>query len=272
MHNFKLSFLTFMSHTLATLSLKPIRYLLFGMLTGIAYNAINVGVLFLLLFFLFTTTAIETILSTNERNKTKPPIKALLFFSLLSILILFFLAFVSNWIVSAILSLYLFYSILHYYPVSMTNSFYSTLLQPFFKVIILSVVSFFIQANFIPLDILKQLSPILFFYLFMIFYMQYNDLKFIQSQQLIDVLTTYQKIIIKFAKLLIPTSFLLAYLFSIFILISIGSAIWSTILFLLTILLSWPLLSINNNLIKYENYLSNYCFLFCLFYSLLFVN
>lgn len=272
MQNLKSYFLTFMNHTLITLSLKPISFLLFGTLTGISFNALNGGMLFLLLFFLLTTTTIESILSTHERKQSPLPIKALFFFSSLAIATLVFVLWSSNWIVAAILSLYLIYSILQFYPFSMTNSFYSTLLQPFFKVVILSTVAFFVHANFIPADLLNQLKPILFFHLFMIIYNQSQDLKYLQSKQLANVLTTYQKIIIKFSNPLILVCFSLAYLFGFITLLSNESATWSSILFLLSLLFILPLLYKNGVAIKSENYLSNYLFFFSLFYSILFLS
>ena len=272
MQTLKSYFLTFMNHTLITLSLKPISFLLFGTLTGITFNALNGGMLFLLFFFLLTTTTIESILSTHERKQSPLPIKALFFFSSLAIATLGFVLWASNWIVAAILLLYLVYSILQFYPFSMTNSFYSTLLQPFFKVVILSTVAFFVQANFVPADLLNQLKPILFFYLFMIIYNQSQDLKYMQSKQLSNVLTTYQKIIIKFSNPLILLTFSLAYLFGFVTLLSNESATWSSILFLLSILFILPLLYKNGTAKKSENYLSNYLFFFSLFYSILFLS
>ncbi|CZQ87910.1 Hypothetical protein Tpal_959 [Trichococcus palustris] len=272
MQNLKSYFLTFMNHPLITLSMKPISFLLFGTLTGITFNALNGGMLFLLLFFLLATTTMESILSMHERKQSPLPVKALFFFLLLAIVTLVFVLRASNWIVAAILLLYLVYSILQYCPFSMTNTFYSTLLQPFFKVVILSTVAFFVQANFIPADLLSQLKPILFFYLFMIFYNQSQDLRYLQSRQLSNVLTTYQQIIIKFSNPLILICFSLAYLFGFVTLLSIKSAAWPSILFLLSILFILPLLYKNGTVKKSENYLSNYLFFFSLFYSLLFVS
>ena len=164
------------------------------------------------------------------------PYKMILFFGILSIGTLTIIFSLSNLILTAILLLYFVYSILQFYPYSMTNTFYEILLRPFFKILILSSIAFFSQANFIPLQLQYELLPLILFHIFGLIQIQVKNTAGSDRP-----MTYYQQLLMKHSKSLKMTSFLLAYATANFQILNLSSSLWAIILFGLSALLVFPL-------------------------------
>lgn len=263
----KKHFMHLMNNTLLAMLTAPLTLLLFGAWRGLAFNGPNYLLLFMLYLFLLFTHALERLFTKSEQSYAKLPHKTIVVFGILSIGSLSIIFSLSNLILAAILVLYLAYSILQFYPYSMTNTFYEILLRPFFKILILSSVSFFSQANFIPLQLQYELLPLILFHIFGLIQIQVKN-----SVGSARSITYYQQLLMKHSKSLKLTSFLLVYATAIFQIFNLNSSLWAIILFGLSALLVFPLFKRRfQGAIKMEQYLANYSFLFTLSYSLLFL-
>lgn len=263
----KKQFMRLMNHTFLAMLTAPLTLLLFGAWRGMTFNGPNYLLLFMLYLFLMFTHALERLFSKSEQAGTKLPYRMILFFIILSIGSLIIIFSLSNVILAAILLLYIFYSILQFYPYSMTNTFYEILLRPFFKILILSSVSFFSQANFIPLQLQYELLPLILFHIFGLIQIQIKNTT--GSDQ---PMTYYQQLLLKHSKSLKMTSFMLAYATAIFQIINLSSSLWAISLFVLSTLLVFPLFKRRfQATLRIEQYLTNYSFLFTLSYFLLFL-
>ena len=255
-----------MNNTLLAMLTAPLTLLLFGACRGMTFNGPNYLLLFILYLFLLFTHALERILSKSEQPDAKLPYKIILVLGILSIGSLTILFYLSNLILTAILALYLIYSILQFYPYSMTDTFYEILLRPFFKIFILSSVSFFSQANFIPLQLQYELLPLILFHIFCLIQVQIKSTSVSHRP-----MTHYQKLLMAHSKFLKTTSFLLVYLTAFLQIINLNSSLWSIILFGLSTLLVLPLLKKRfQRDFRIDQYLTNYGFILTLVYSLLF--
>ena len=165
------------------------------------FNGPNFLLLFMLYLFLMFTHALERLLSKSEQSGSKLPYKMILFFGILSIGTLTIIFSLSNLILVAILLLYFVYSILQFYPYSMSNTFYEILLRPFFKILILSSVSFFSQANFIPLQLQYELLPLALFHIFGLIQIQVKNTAGSDRP-----MTYYQQLLMKHSKSLKMTA------------------------------------------------------------------
>jgi hypothetical protein len=263
----KKQFLHLMNHTLLAMLTAPLTLLLFGAWRGMTFNGPNYLLLFMLYLFLMFTHALERLLSKSEQSGAKVPYKMILFFGILSIGTLTIISSLSNLILAAILLLYFVYSILQFYPYSMTNTFYEILLRPFFKILILSSIAFFSQANFIPLQLQYELLPLILFHIFGLIQIQVKNTAGSDRP-----MTYYQQLLMKHSKSLKMTSFLLAYATANFQILNLSSSLWTIILFGLSALLVFPLFKRRfQGTLRIEQYLANYSFLFTLGYSLLFL-
>lgn len=263
----KKQFLHLMNHTLLALLTAPLSLLIFGAWRGMTFNGPNYLLLFMLYLFLLFTHALERLLSKSEQSGAKVPYKMILFFGILSIGTLTIISSLSNLILAAILLLYFIYSILQFYPYSMTNTFYEILLRPFFKILILSSIAFFSQANFIPLQLQYELLPLTLFHIFGLIQIQVKNTTGSNRP-----MTYYQQLLTKHSKSLKMTSFLLAYATAIFHILNLSSSLVAIILFCLSALLVFPLFKRRfQATLRIEQYLTNYSFLFTLGYSLLFL-
>jgi len=262
----KKQFLYLMNHTFLAMLTAPLTLLLFGAWRGMMFNGPNYLLLSMLYLFLMFTHALERLLSKSEQAGTKLPYTMILFFVILSIGSLTIISSLSNLILAAILLLYFVYSILQFYPYSMANTFYEILLRPFFKILILSSIAFFSQANFIPLQLQYELLPLILFHIFGLVQIQVKNTAGSDSP-----LTYYQKLLMKNSKSLKMTSFLLAYATAYFQILNLNSSLWTIIIFGLSVLLVFPLFKRRfQGTLRIEQYLVNYSFLFTLGYSLLF--
>lgn len=263
----KKQFLHLMTHTFLAMLTAPLTLLLFGAWRGMTFNGPNFLLLFMLYLFLMFTHALERLLSKSEQSGSKLPYKMILFFGILSIGTLTIIFSLSNLILVAILLLYFVYSILQFYPCSMSNTFYEILLRPFFKILILSSVSFFSQANFIPLQLQYELLPLALFHIFGLIQIQVKNTAGSDRP-----MTYYQQLLMKHSKSLKMTSFLLAYATAIFQILNLSSSLWAISVFGLSALLVFPLFKRRfQGTLRIEQYLANYSFLFTLGYSLLFL-
>ncbi|WP_319471548.1 hypothetical protein [uncultured Trichococcus sp.] len=263
----KKQFMHLMNNTFLAMLTAPLTLLLFGAWRGLAFNGPNYLLLFMLYLFLLFTHALERLFTKSEQSYAKLPYKAIVIFGILSIGLLSIIFSLSNLILAAILMLYLVYSILQFYPYSMTNTFYEILLRPFFKILILSSVSFFSQANFIPLQLQYEVLPLILFHIFNLIQAQVKN-----TSNSDRTMTYYQQLLLKHSKNLKMTTFLLAYATGIFQILKLNSSLWANILFGFSILLVLPLIKKRfQGALKMEQYLTNYSFLFTLAYSLLFL-
>ncbi|SFE21844.1 hypothetical protein [Trichococcus pasteurii] len=263
----KKQFIHLMNHTLLALLTAPLTLLLFGAWRGMTFNGPNYLLLFMLYLFLMFTHALERLLSKREQSDAKLPYKMILVLGILSIGMLTIIFYLSNLILTAILLLYLIYLILQFYPYSMTNTFYEILLRPFFKILILSSVSFFSQANFIPLQLQYEVLPLILFHIFGLIQVQIKNTA--GSNQ---PLTYYQQLLLKHSKFLKMTIFLLSYATGILQILNLNSSLWAISVFVLSILLVFPLFKRKfQSDLRIEQYLTNYGFLFTLSYSFLFL-
>lgn len=263
----KKKFMHLMNHTLLAMLTAPLTLLLFGAWRGMTFNGPNYLLLFMLYLFLLFTHALERLLSKSDQSGTKLPYKMILFFGILAVGTLTIIFSLSNLILAAILLLYFVYSILQFYPYSMSNTFYEMLLRPFFKILILSSVSFFSQANFIPLQLQYELLPLILFHIFGLIQIQVKNT--VGSDR---PMTYYQQLLMKHSKSLKLSSFLFAYATAIFQIFNLSSTLWSISIFGLSILLVFPLFKKRfQGTLRIEQYLANYSFLFTLGYSLLFL-
>lgn len=263
----KKQFMHLMNHTLLAMLTAPLTLLLFGAWRGLTFNGPNYLLLLMLYLFLMFTHALERLLSKREQSDAKLPYKMILVLGILSIGMLTIIFYLSNIILTAILLLYLTYSILQFYPYSMTNTFYEILLRPFFKVLILSSVSFFSQANFIPLQLQYEVLPLILFHIFGLIQVQIKN-----TASSNRPMTFYQQLLIKHSRSLKMVSFLLAYATGILQIPNFNSPLWTISVFGLSILLVFPLFKrkLQRDL-KIEQYLTNYGFLFTLSYSFLYL-
>jgi hypothetical protein len=263
----KKQFMHLMNHTFLAMLTAPLTLLLFGAWRGMTFNGPNYLLLFMLYLFLMFTHALERLLSKSEQSGAKLPYKMILFFGILSIGTLTIIFSLSNVILVAILLLYFIYLILQFYPYSMTTTFYEILLRPFFKILILSSVSFFSQANFIPLQLQYELLPLILFHIFGLIQIQIKNTTGSDCP-----MTYYQQLLLKHSKYLKMTFFMLAYAAAIFQIFNLSSSLWAISLFGLSTLLVFPLFNRRFQAgLRIEQYLSNYSFLFTLSYSLLFL-
>lgn len=256
-----------MNHTFLALLTAPLTLIIFGAWRGMTFNGPNYPLLMMLYLFLLFSHALERLLSKREQSGTKLPFAMVLFLGILLIGSLAIIFQLSNLILTAILLLYLIYSILQFYPYSMTNTFYEILLRPFFKILILSSIAFFSQANFIPLQLQYEVLPLILFHIFHLLQVQIKNTTGSKHPT-----TYYQQTIMKHSKTLKFTTFLFAYATGIFQTLNLNSSVWAIILFGLSTLLVLPLLKRKfSGELRIEQYLTNYGFLFTLAYSLLFL-
>lgn len=262
----KKQFMHLMNNTLLAMLTAPLTLLLFGAWRGIDFNGPNYLLLFMLYLFLMFTHALERLFSKSELSDAKLPYKAIVVFGTLSLGLLAIIFYLSNLILAAILLLYLVYSILQFYPYSMTNTFYEILLRPFFKILILSSVSFFSQAHFIPLQLQYEVLPLILFHIFNLIQIQIKN-----TSNSDRPMTYYQQLLLKHSKNLKMTTFLLAYATGIFQMLKLDSSLWAIIIFGLSTLLVFPLIKRKfQGYLRIEHYLTNYSFLFTFGYSLSF--
>lgn len=255
-----------MNHTLLAMLTAPLTLLLFGAWRGMTFNGPNYQLLFMLYLFLMFTHALERLLSKSEQSGPKLPYKMILVLGILSVGMLTLIFYLSNIILTAILVLYLIYSILQFYPYSMKNTFYEILLRPFFKILILSSVSFFSQANFIPLQLQYEVLPLILFQIFGLLQVQIKNT--VGSSRPV---TYYQQLLLRHSIFLRMTAFLLSYATGILQILNLNSSLWTIGVFGLSTLLFFPLIKKKHQGdIRIEQYLTNYGFLFTLSYSFLF--
>lgn len=263
----KKQFMNLMNNTFLALLTAPMTPLLFGAWRGMSFNEPNLLLLFMLYLFLLFNHALERLLAKNEQSGAKVPYAMILILSILSIGLLTSIFYLSNIILAAILLLYLIYSILQFYPYSMTNTFYEILLRPFFKILILSSIAFFSQANFIPLQLQYEVLPLILFHIFHLLQVQIKN-----TAAHNQIKSSYQQLLTKHSKKLKMTIFLLAYATAGLQMFDLNSSLLASSLFGLTLLLVFPLFKKKfQSALKIDQYLTNYGFLFTLAYSLLFL-
>ena len=260
-------FMNLMHNTFLSMLTAPLTLLLFGAWRGTTFNGPNYLLLFILYLFLLFSHALERLLSKREHSKRKLPYKIILVLGFLSIVMLIIIFYLSNIVLTAVLFLYLIYLILQFYPYSMANTFYEVMLQPFFKVLILSSVSFFSQANFIPLQLQYEVLPMILFHIFCLIQVQIKNTTYSNQPN-----SYYQELLLEHSNFLRMTTFLLPYAAGILQIVNLNSPLWAISLFGLSILMVFPLFkrTLQNDL-RIEQYLTNYAFLFTLSYSLLFL-
>lgn len=263
----KKQFMNLMHNTFLAMLTAPLTLLLFGAWRGMAFNGPNYLLLFILYLFLMFSHALERLLSKRGYSDAKPSYKMILVLGILSIGMLSIIFYLSNIILTAVLSLYLIYLILQFYPYSMANTFYEVMLQPFFKVLILSAVSFFSQANFIPVQLQYEVLPMILFHIFCLIQIQTKNTRSSNQPK-----TYYQQLLLDHSNFLRMTTFLLPYATGILQIVNLNSPLWAISLFGLSTLLAFPLFKRTFQIhFRIEQYLTNYSFLFTLSYSLLFL-
>lgn len=141
----------------------------------------------------------------KREHSKKLPYKMILVLGFLSIVMLTIIFYLSNIVLTAVLFLYLIYLILQFYPYSMANTFYEVMLRPFFKVLILSSVSFFAGKLYSVTASIRSTSMILF-HIFCLIQVQIKNTTYSNQPN-----SYYQELLLEHSNFLRMTTFLLPY-------------------------------------------------------------
>lgn len=209
----------FSIHPLMRLIVLPIVYLLFGMVYSARIGKVNLLGSFILIVFVLLTQLLEHYFYNQQTKKGYIKWEAIYPVIIVNILISLLLLPLTN-IVFVILALTYFVSILMVYGFfNLRGSLYFIIIQVFLKGLVLSVLSVFMQINFISYELLMSIIPIVSALLFYYVEIEKLELKqhrtFVGSRAVLGLLSILSLIItmvspILIGKLAISQIFMLA--------------------------------------------------------------
>lgn len=162
-----------LNHPLFAWGTLPFSLLLFGTLLGSRQTGFHFLPTFLLYIFLLLTSLLERVLIKKVKKSLEYPfvLNHIYWGTMIVVLILIWTT--VNWLSFGLLLLYLFFIYVAYIPVlKMEQTIFYLVLQLFFKVIIISYLSYYVQTRFIEWDLLLYLLPNVLIFLSVIVYRQ----------------------------------------------------------------------------------------------------
>lgn len=155
-----------LQHPLIKIIVFPFSFISFGLITGITMTSeiqwLNIGLLYLIVTMAHLIEHFFFIKYSRKQSNAAPA--ALLYFCeviMLASAVMFFLQ--QHLIINILLSMYLIFIHLQWFPYNMTGTFYHYLLNVFFHGFILNVIAFYTQTNGITSPILYAIVPVVLF-------------------------------------------------------------------------------------------------------------
>ncbi|MGP6147586.1 hypothetical protein [Jeotgalibaca sp. A122] len=157
----------------------PISIIIFGTVTGAKQTGFQLLPFLLLFIFLLLTVLLERLLIKKTKQQLDSPrLLNHIFWIAVAILLILIWA-TTNWLCASILILYILFIYSAYHPIlKMEQTVFYVILQVFFKVYMMSYISFYIQTGYLEPHFLLYLVPIIFFLLAIIVYRQRGMLKY----------------------------------------------------------------------------------------------
>lgn len=157
---------TFLYNPIVLVLFTPFSYLLIGTLYAVQYVPLNIGKFIAFYLLLFVNYCIENYLKKHSflnKSELKGPFYLM---ELMNILLIAFLSFQSHYSIALLIILYSL--IIHFQQVLKDNQFpiVAVLILGIFKGGMLTYLSFFIQAQFLPLILIVWSTPLVILHLF----------------------------------------------------------------------------------------------------------
>lgn len=162
-----------LNHPLFAWGTLPLSLLIFGTLLGSRQTGFHFLPLFLLYIFLLLTSLLERVLIKKVKKSLKYPFVLNHIYWSTMIVVLILIWTTVNWLSFGLLLLYLFFIVVAYNPtLNMEQTVFYLVLQLFFKVIIISYLSYYVQTKFLEWDLLAYLLPNVLLFFSVIIYRQ----------------------------------------------------------------------------------------------------
>lgn len=162
-----------LNHPLLAWGTLPFSLLLFGTILGSKQTEFHLLPLILLYTFLLLTSLLERVLIKKVKRAVEYPfiLNHIYWGAMLIVLVLIWTT--VNWLSLGLLLLYLLFIFVAYNPaLKMEQSVFYLVLQLFFKVIIISYLSYYVQTRFLEWDLLVYILPNIFIFSSIIIYRQ----------------------------------------------------------------------------------------------------
>lgn len=159
-------FIKLLQHPLLKILLSPLAYIGFGLITGLTMTSqtqwLNIVLLYLIVAMAHLIDHFFFLKYSLKRNDATPVILLYVCEAIMVVsTVTFFLQ--QHIIISLLLTMYLVFIHLQWFPYQMTGTFYHYLLNVFFHSFILNVIAFYTQTNGITPEILLALIPVVIF-------------------------------------------------------------------------------------------------------------
>lgn len=219
----------------------PLAILMTGTVMGATKISFQFYPFLLLYLFLLLVKAMEIAFFKNTSGNLPIPktIQYIFYGSLVLILVLLFVA--TNWIIVALLALYSLFVILAFYKkIHMESTEYYLLLQIFFQAFIIGMVSYYVQTNFLTVQILPYFLPTLFLIIPVIMNEQEQLLS---NQEIKERYTPFQNLLIEKTLTISLICFMIGIAIVFVLFYTNNVLIWKQIFFFIILLLYlFPLL------------------------------
>lgn len=240
-----------LNHPLLSWGTLPFSITMFGTVVGATQTGFKLFSFLLLYLFLLGTSLLERILMKKTKQPFDSPgiLNNLFWLTLLLILILVWTT--VNWLSVGLFVLYLLFIYLAYHPaLKMEQTIYYVILQLFFKVILMSYLSFYLQTGFLEANFLLYLIPLVLIFLSLIIYRQRGMFN--------DKYSRYQYFITLYSLPTIIVSYFIGIIFMLIILVLQGANITQIFLFSFPLLFMFILLAVKKFRLKMrtDNYLN----------------
>ena len=164
MNSLKTNLLNYLNNTFLAWLLLPFASIGIGSILGAKANSFQLYPFFLFYFFLLAIGLQEKYLIKKQQGKMINPSLLRHLLGVISVVILLLILVSVNWLAVSLLLLYsLFIYIAHQPLISLEQTAFYYILQLFFKGLILNLLAFYFQAQFISATIVTYLLPVLCF-------------------------------------------------------------------------------------------------------------
>lgn len=159
-------FIKLLQHPLLKILLSPLAFIGFGLITGLTMTSqpqwLNIVLLYLIVAMAHLIDHFFFLKYSRKRDDATPMVLLYLCEVVMVIsAVIFFMQ--QHMIISLLLTMYLIFIHLQWFPYKMTGTFYHYLLNVFFHSFILNVIAFYTQTNGITPEILIALIPVVLF-------------------------------------------------------------------------------------------------------------
>ncbi|MBG9981260.1 hypothetical protein HZY91_09190 [Facklamia sp. DSM 111018] len=158
--------MSYLQHPITKILAGPFALIAFGLITGFGTSTNRD---FLSALFLFIALICSNIIDhfqyqkyIKKNTKATPAIIYYISFTIMIVMTLLFML-GQHWIINLLLSLYILFITMQYYPFHLVGTVYHYLLSTFFHSFVLNAIAYFSQANGITPTILTALIPIIFY-------------------------------------------------------------------------------------------------------------